>query len=291
MAGELITADLQAEFRALLFSQTSGIALESPGPEGLLGLADYRISDEFRPQAHGLIPTGPDWFGGISVRMPFYISGSTAAQIIGRRDQLATAFTPSVGGDLEPFVMQVAGALYRWNVRPARFSAGTHDTLKYGYLRAAGELRVLDPYRYANGEQTGSTGLASTSGGLTYPSTFPLTYGTVSSGSVICTNTGTAPARLTGRITALSGGLTSPRATLIDTGEVLAFDGLVLAAGQWLDLDWLDRTVLLNGTASRSSALTRPLSSWFTLAPGANTVQLSGGGNGLLELAWRSAWT
>lgn len=291
MSGELVTADLQAQIRDVLFDTSTGIEILAASIEDIMSLAELRSSNVPRPQGHGMISTGPDWLSGLTVRIPFIVKGASRTEVLTRRDALAEAWYPSDDGGREPFVMQLDGTKYLWWVKPSALSI-VFETYTYPncYLKGVGELTILDPTRYTNTESTVSSGLASTSGGLTYPHGYPYSYGTVTSGSVTVVNDGTVPARFTAKITAGTGGLSGPRITHVESGAVLAFDTLTLNAGEWVELDWWDQTVLLNGVASRSATLVRPLSEWFRLEPGINTVLFGGTGVGTLDVEWRSAW-
>jgi phage-related protein len=62
---------------------------------------------------------------------------------------------------------------------------------------------------------------------------------------------------------------------------------IALAGSDVLVLDFADRTITLNGTATRYSALDTG-SIWWELVRGENTIQYGGGGR--IEVAFRSAW-
>ena len=127
-------------------------------------------------------------------------------------------------------------------------------------------LAAVDPRKYGT-TVSGSTGLPSTVGGMTFPFTFnpDFTFSeTVSSGRVALTNPGNieGPVRL--RITAGVGGLTGPKVTHIASGRVLEFaTTLTIPAGNWIDVDMRAQTVLENGTAARNGWVTGRGWSWF----------------------------
>ena len=119
------------------------------------------------------------------------------------------------------------------------------------------------------------------------PALAPLAFsGTASGGQVVATNDGEFGAPWTAVI---SGPVTTPRIENVTTGATLTFNG-TLGTGETLTISSLDRTVLLNGTASRYSWLTAG-SSWFDLPAGSSTVRFAGvSGSGSMDLSFRSVW-
>ncbi|MEU0675484.1 hypothetical protein ABZ330_21835 [Streptomyces sp. NPDC006172] len=115
-------------------------------------------------------------------------------------------------------------------------------------------LIAPDPRRYGD-EVLTELYLPSSTGGLTFPITFPISFGaTVISGTARLDNPGTiaAPLRLV-----VYGPVSQPQITVTDDAGgtwTLAYSGDV-AAGDWLDIDTEAATVLYNGQASRRSLL------------------------------------
>lgn len=144
------------------------------------------------------------------------------------------------------------------NNRVATFSIQivADDPLKYGALVTAVTL------------------LPSSTGGLIYPITYPITYtGISNSGIVQVINTGNAPApvwlRIDGPIPA--GGWT---VTHIGKKKSLTFAvSLALTAGEFVTVDMENREVLAQGQAARAGYVTSR--GWFTLDPGVNEIAFS----------------
>lgn len=88
------------------------------------------------------------------------------------------------------------------------------------------------------------------------------------------------------------GPATNPRIRNMTTGLELKLLGTI-EAGDWIDLDFAARTILLNGSASRYGMLDVATSSWWAIAVGSNTLQfqasVSSGATQAL-LTWRDAW-
>lgn len=94
----------------------------------------------------------------------------------------------------------------------------------------------------------------------------------------------------------LYGPMTEPIITNDTQGKSLAFVGVTLTAGEFLEIDTRAKTIYLNGdtSASRYSKLSFPASSWFTLSPGENELRLHPAtyttAVTLIEVTWRDAW-
>lgn len=109
--------------------------------------------------------------------------------------------------------------------------------------------------------------------GRTYPRTYFLVYPDSSPvGSVLVVNPGNAPAS---PVLELYGPATDPVIANVTTGKVLAFAGLEVAAGDFLEIDTAEKTILLNGipSASRYGFVDFAVSSWWDLEPGDNLVR------------------
>lgn len=138
------------------------------------------------------------------------------------------------------------------------------------------QLVALDPRKY--GPMTsGSTNLPSSSGGRTWPVTWPEVWsGVATSGTVTIPNIGKIAAPVVIRI---DGPVVAPSVTRVSgTGDtkVLAFS-LTLAAGEYLliNTDPSVRSVLANGQSSRSGYLTSR--AWFLAEKGINTYGFNAG--------------
>jgi hypothetical protein len=157
-------------------------------------------------------------------------------------------------------------------------------------------VTAADPRRYSAAESTQSTGLSTSStGGRTYPRTYPLLYGGASdgeSGSVTFINEGDydeTPAKIT-----FTGPLISPQVAHPQTSRSLTFN-LTLEIGETLVVDLANQTALLNGSASRVNTIT-PGSAWFMAVPGLNEFQFRGQDPGTgtppsMTVTAASAWT
>ncbi len=149
-----------------------------------------------------------------------------------------------------------------------------------------------DPLKYGD-LVSASTVLPSSSGGLTFPITFPITFTGVSNTGVIrLTNTGNAQApvwlRVDGPIPA--GGWT---VTHIGKKQSLSFaTSLALATGEFVTVDMDRREVLAQGQSARAGYVTSR--GWFSLDPGINDIAFSAtnySSTALLTAATKPAWS
>ncbi len=152
--------------------------------------------------------------------------------------------------------------------------------------RATFSLSLLapDPRKYANALQTLNLVLPSSTGGLVWPVTYPVTWSGVTTNSTATVmNAGTwdSPPLLT-----VTGPCPPCRITNLTTGQSLRVLEAV-PAGQSLVID------VAAGTATVGGQSRRVLGSWWHLAPGENTIAFSADGYDAaagLSVAFRSAW-
>lgn len=150
-------------------------------------------------------------------------------------------------------------------------------------------LIAPDPRRYAVTQTSITLTLAAMSPvGLTLPLTLPATFpANAATGLGTVTNDGDLAAPWTAQ---LNGPLTNPVLTHIQSGRRLAY-AIDIAAGDYLLLDSLNHTVLLNGVADRSGWITAG-SSWFRFPSGHNDVRFGAdAGSGSAILTYASTWS
>ncbi|MFG3586627.1 hypothetical protein [Streptomyces sp. NPDC047990] len=159
-------------------------------------------------------------------------------------------------------------------------------------------VTAADPRRYSTTLQSGTTGLPSTTGGLTFPATFPITFSaTTVSGQISAANSGSLDTR---PVLTITGPVVAPviSALYADGTVRQLIYSLDLATGDVLTIDTDAHTVVLNGATSRRRFLTVS-GGWPTIpaaAPGGPTVvsyqfqSNSYNATAMLSAAWRSAW-
>lgn len=133
------------------------------------------------------------------------------------------------------------------------------------------DMTAIDPRAYG-AESTNSTGMAAHGGGLRFPLTFPVNFGTPGTdGRVRFTNTGTATTYLTLVVTGgMSQGFSLKR---VETGQTITISRPI-NMDDTVTLETYYGTVLLNNQSSLSGFLTEY--DWFQCPPGETcTVQFT----------------
>lgn len=154
-------------------------------------------------------------------------------------------------------------------------------------------VTAADPRRYSTTLQSGTTGLPSTTGGLAFPITFPVTFSaTTVSGQIGAVNSGSIETR---PILTIAGPVVAPTVSALypdGTVRQLIYS-LDLASGDTLTIDTDAHTVLLNGSVSRRRFMSVP-SGWPTIPAGASvSYQFQSStynASAMLTAQWRSAW-
>jgi hypothetical protein len=190
---------------------------------------------------------------------------------------------------LEQYKRTAEGVIHLWtwaecsNTMPLE----VQDKGGGGAAKIVIDMTMPDPLWYGD-VQHGRLSAPIAADGLVFPVVFPITFGNEGSpGAATIRNTGTWRSdRLSLRI---NGPVTAPKVTHVDAQAELSFD-IRLEEGDYLDVDMLDRTVTLNGTANRGGVL-MPGSKWFGLEVGDNEIQFRAElGTGNVDVSWSSAY-
>ena len=237
------------------------------------GMPGVRSADRTLSQRDGK-HAGDDYLDERVIELTFEIDGTASAATV----NTLTFQLPGYAG----------GGVRRVNVRPRRLDQpGTLEQSR-GLSTVDMQVVATDPRMYADAESSSSTSLPSGGTGLSWPLTWPLNWGTITnSGLAVADNAGNYPAPVTIRV---DGPVTNPSVENLTVGKTVELL-LTVAAGDFVLIDPNERTVLLNGTASRYSALTAA-SEWWLLEPGVNEIrfQASTSTAATMTLTWRSAW-
>jgi hypothetical protein len=155
-----------------------------------------------------------------------------------------------------------------------------------------------DPRRYSITEQSGTTGLPVTTGGLTFPAVAPFAFSASgATGAIGATNAGTMETR---PVLTVAGPVVAPliSALYADGSVRLLSYSQTLQSGESLVIDTDARTVLLNGVSRRRFLTVSQ--GWPTIpaaapdgTPAAVTFQFQSGtysATATLTAVWRSAW-
>lgn len=299
MAGALITSDFQIQ----LGPDTGGLLLGAGTPYDVTELdgwddsPPYSLTDVDRPNQAGAW-AGPMYAQERTLTLALQVSGTvnglgapSIAQYAANVAALRAITNPGSDSTAEvPFVVQLAGTKLMTSVRCQQRAMPTaQGYMSPGLDKVTLQLVATDPRRYSTTVQSASCGLASTSGGLTYPITYPITWGTVTNGTLTINNTGDTPTPPTLVIT---GPGTTPAIVRQDTGAVLQFD-VTLSATDVLTVNTLDGTVTLNG--GNLYGVLDPISAAigsFLMASGMTTLGLrvASGTGTTLTATWQNAY-
>ena len=253
-------------------------------PDGF-GINNYRFDDIGLPRQDGMV-AGDDRLGGRTFAFDVWILGNPSSQTAETRAlTLKGAFQP-LQADVQMTFALSDLLTYTVTGRPRSCDVVLDKKFLGGTLRARCTFWCSDP-RLFGGSIVSPFVLPSGGTGLTFNATTNFTFGSAGSGGINnLINAGTYP---TDWSAVFVGPLTDPVIEHIDQSATLGLS-LVLGASDTLTLDSRTRSVLLNGTASRYSALT-PGSRWFQLTPGSNTIRFRAGtGSGSMSVTYRPAY-
>jgi hypothetical protein len=209
----------------------------------------------------------------------------TADALEAAGDALSAAVT------LESFQMLVSKQGTIRNVSAQRQDIIQFTELTDKIARYSIQVVAKDPLKYGDLVTT-TTLLPSSTGGRTYPATYPITYtGVSNTGVVRINNAGNTQApvwlRIDGPIPA--GGWT---VTHVGKKQSLSFaSSLALAAGEFVTVDMDRREILAQGQSARAGYVTSR--GWFTLDPGANDIAFSAANyssTALLTVTTKPTW-
>ncbi|MER7126739.1 phage distal tail protein [Micrococcus luteus] len=290
MAGELITQPWQAQWGGLLIGTSTAYSIQRlHGWEDLVALDMGEASKPTRPGSWTAAPRPQSRIVTMELEFRAGVDEMDAAVAA-----LRAATPRSAAAADAPLVIRLRGeTLVAYGKLADRIISVDHSYSQA--LAPAATLQWLcgDPRRYELAERSvtivpGSLG----SGGLTYPLSYPLTYGTAGApANATCTNYGNEP---TSPVLTLTGPLTTPKIINTTLTRALEFN-LDLLAGQTLTVDTDSGAVVLNGTTDRlytRTNLSVPVE-YFELDPGSNDIALLAAAFGTgaqLQVTWQSAY-
>lgn len=277
----------------LMELEYNGLLLAAPiypqTVEGLVGLPELRTSDRALLARNGMRP-GTDRAGGRTIALELEVVAYAADEFSAALEALKLAFR--VGPEVPLSFRQygvAGGAVARVYARARRLSVVIDHEFQALTAMVQAELFATDPLIYAEAEQSIGTVLAAgASSGLTFPLTYPRTYGLeTGDGRVSVSNVGNTSAPW---VAVIVGPAINPIVENVTTGEAIKLN-IVLADGEWLVVDSAARTIMLNGTASRYSALDQT-SRWWLLRPGLTEVSFRASTftSATMTITWRSTW-
>lgn len=276
-------ADTEVMWSGLTLGGDTGYILEEiTGWEDLPDVTSY---DTARSRGHG------DHVGDQYARSRIVtVSGKIAN--VSSRDEMARALQNAtrVGSAVNNLTVDLLGLALTAGARVTQRSVSIGGNYSVGEIPFAVQWRCPDPLRYGLTQTPASIGLPSTSGGLPYPLSYPLNYGSAGTpGQITLTNSGTADTSILFTVT---GPL--PSGFEISAGGQRLTYAAEVPAGQVITLDTGTGIVLAEGTADRRGNLTK--ADWLQVPAGSSiTVQFTSLGGtydaaATLSASWRSAW-
>jgi len=267
---------------AYVYTPPGGTAYTFENVRDLAGLSVPPIRSVEYPRAgvHGSI-MGDQLLAARPFSINGYINGTSESDLTTKLDSLKLAMAPTNADgtltiDSRILFCRPAGLDY---IR----SAQTRFLQDY-----QAQFKAQDPRFYSSTQYTQDIALPTATGGFSFPLAFPLAFGTISVGGILlATNAGNFESPPTIKI---YGPVDNPRIKNITSGLSLEFN-LTVAAGDYLEIDFLNHNVMLNGTASRFSYLT--LAEWWTLDPGVNELRYEAStysAGSYARVIWRDAW-
>jgi len=221
-----------------------------------------------------------------------HVDGEEEAQVW--LERFAAAWAPVDDGPIE-LTFRTPVRTYTVTGLPGRWSQVNDFAIRYGYVKVVAEFELTDVLFYDANVNVDVIGVERVAGGLSWPVVWPMTFGSISPGSLVVTNEGN---RSTGLILLLgaSTDVVAPQFGVLPSGEVLSFPTLTISAGQWLYVDTAKRIARIQSGSSDTSGtsvthlINYSASTWPLLPIGTHLVVLSAIGDGVGLVGWRSAW-
>lgn len=288
--------DYQFEYNGLTF----GAGTEYPVNriEGLFARMVNLMTPDLPREHGGLI--GASYEEPRRVVLEFEVHGDQDdGSFMTRRDAVMAAFQPLVDTEAS-FKFGLPGALTRQiSCRPYRGGSMVDVFSEMGQADFLFELRASDPVIYSEAQDQIVLTPFVSSAGLSYPVTYPKSYGSGGSGGgMTITNDGDWYSWPLIVIAGPSSGtLTNPIIEFVTTGTRLALDangGVSITSGQTLIIDThpARRSIKFATGASRYGRLSSD-SEWTALAPGDNEIRFRASGTvtgATATVSARDAW-
>jgi len=250
-------ASTSVQWRDLTFATGEAATYRITSLEGWAGRSAPRYDKQNRARAHGSHPS-PVYADERIVT----VEGRSWSQDDRDAVLLALEQRMTFDGGEEPLTITLAGreltAFAQFLRCDPILTPNEWGIGRFGWIA---QWRCPDPLRYGPVQSAVSTGLPTAGGGLVYPLTYPLSYGSAGTpGQVTLTNDGTAAAPIVFTVTgSLPAGF-----EVSASGQRLVYP-VPVPAGETLTVDTAAGTILAQGTADRRGNLT--VADWITVPP------------------------
>lgn len=249
------------------------------------GLREVR---ENRPGMHGQI----DYANLLGERL-LILNGKILAGSVSERNNRRQPFIDAfkTDGEYDWLKFQVSGDIAK-QIYCKVIDLKIDDSFEYDFFTRDFTINLLavDPLIYSQSQENKKVYIPSTEGGFIFPITFPFAFGTVQTGGkIVCSNDGNFP---TLPVVKLFGPLTNPKIRNNDDEQKEILINMEVSAGDWLEINFLEKTIMLNSTASRYNYLSSD-SKWWVIKPGNNEIEFRdslGNTTAYAEIVFRSAW-
>jgi hypothetical protein len=212
--------------------------------------------------------SGAEWRTAASIPLEVEMDEGTWAALMQVYWPLDAALAPVRTGPECEITWGAGGTEYLMYGRPRGATMVAHS-LAHGTARVTSSLFCLDPAIYSAVEHSVEMGLLYRTGGVSIPMLVPVvSTSAVADGEVAVTNAGTGLARLLLRIT---GPVSRPRVSVVtDTTVQTLYLDTVLGENDWIDIDTVRKSIVLNGSVTR---LADQYGDWPLLLPGASLIR------------------
>lgn len=236
---------------------------------GFYGVSAPRDSKRVRPQAHGSI-NETRWGDGRTMSIEMEIISNVG--VADAYNEFRAVVAPMQQ------TLDVGPALMKWQEpsglalqRLVKLDSEVDPPLQEAaaILNFPVQFHAEDPRAYSQTKTTATgSALSTLGGGMTMPVVFPFTFTSSGGGAVSFTNAGNRP---TPPVYRIYGQCVNPQVVLLTTPQTRIVINGTVAAGDYLELNVQQRTIMLNGTTSRLNFYDAANSQWAEL-PGGDVV-------------------
>jgi hypothetical protein len=231
-----------------------------------LGHPETRSVVTSRPSANGA-DDETEWFGARVVSLNIDIFDGDTYTMTQNLDRVKAFMRPGLRPTLS-YADPATGVERAMTVRPESMSS----PIENGSVLEA-QIQFVAPSGVITGASDNEEALSATSAvpGITFDVTFDLAFPAFTASPGAVTNAGNVPADWRALV---YGPCTGPTIENRTTGELIYLEGLVIATGDYVEIDTASGTILVNSDpdASRYSSFDFATSTWWQLAPGESEV-------------------
>lgn len=246
----------------------------------VFGLPTPRFQSFSRTSSHGSFPSNNFYYSNRTVTFSGEVWAFSDSDLAAVNNAFMTMTTQTQTGYQFKIRLPGYGVLVLDDARIVNRSwqANQQNFITSNKAEIAFQVSSPDPRWYSETETEATSTLSTAGSGLSFPLTYPLSYGGGASGGVVLTNNGTFNTEPTAVVT---GPLTTFGLENVTTGEHLQFNNGP-SAGQNLYISFHNRTVRLDDpdTGANRYSWIQDSSQWWDCPPGDSSVRLTGSSAG-----------